>query len=181
MNTQTIQTPVTVEELELVIQSGESITRVGNGKTIKDLEKEFQSEVSDTKVFFLCNEKDTYKINSKVQLIWDDFNGCLGIYIEDAESFVNLPTVDEDFASFYNTNEGKDLMLKVFNSLTSLAEDVEKAIELLDKADLNNPDILEIQESNKELRKMGVIDEDDCIINNDQNKQLYNWWELNRC
>lgn len=66
-------------------------------------------------------------------------------------------------------------------NLSNLSKFTQKAIELLDEADLNNPNTLSRDSAEKELVEMKVVDEDGNIIESEQNKELNEWWELNRC
>ena len=110
---------ITIVDLENVIKTRKPIDKIGNGKTCEDLDIKFKSRSG---YFFLCNAKDTFKIDCKIQLIWDECSECPGIFIESEESFINIPIPEKyngEYALYYNTFAGKAKMIHVFNFLTS--------------------------------------------------------------
>jgi hypothetical protein len=63
----------------------------------------------------------------------------------------------------------------------SLSKRTKQAIELLDKADYNNPDRDQADQAEIELQLMGVVNSDGGIIDSEENNELNEWWEYNRC
>ena len=63
----------------------------------------------------------------------------------------------------------------------SLSKRTKQAIELLDKADYNNPDRDQADQAEIKLQLMGVVNSDGGIIDSEENNELNEWWEYNRC
>lgn len=93
--------------------------KTGNGKSLIDLVSTFPK----FKGIYFCNEKESTPVNCVVKLEWDDINQCPGIYIDEFDSYINLPLpkeFGEDFALYYNTTKGKEDLEIVFNFLTKI-------------------------------------------------------------
>ncbi len=68
---------------------------------------------------FLCNESDDTKLTGEVSFIWDDNNGCPGVYFNDHESFLNICTDEDNWVAYYNSTIGFEKLKKAFNFFTS--------------------------------------------------------------